>query len=956
MAHSWNDIRERAREFSKEFEDERREHAEARTFWDAFFAVFGLRRRKVASFEVPSRKGDGQGGYIDLLWKGVLLVEHKSAGKDLDRARIQALDYFPGIKDRDLPRFVVVSDFQRIRLYDLEPPDGESGLLEFPLGDLYKHVRSFAFMLGMKAQLKQPEPTVNTKAVLQLATLHDRLAASGYGGVPLELLMTRLVFCFFADDTSIFEKNQFKEWIEANTHENGRDSGARLNEVFEVLNTDSERRSRLLDEDLDAFAYVNGGLFQERIPVAAFDRQMRNDLLDVSKLEWGQISPAIFGAMFQGLMSKVARRKLGAHYTREQNILRAIKPLFLDGLWGEFHAAGRSRPRLLALHQKLRRMNFLDPACGCGNFLVVTYRELRRLELAILRVFYRTQQQQMLPQDLDAQVWVNVDQFHGIEIDQHSAHIARLAMWLTDHQANLLIGQEFGTYYRRLPLVTAPNIVVGDALVVDWQSLLPPSGGDGRAIVHLIGNPPFLGPKNFGRLLAAPQRASLASVLAPLPRNGVLDLVAGWYVKAADYVAGTNVTCAFVSTSSIVQGEQVGPLWQWMLERGIRLHFAHRSFQWTNEATGPAAVDCVIIGFGACDTGRKVIFDYPDPAGEPVAIQASNINPYLVDFDDLVLNARSRPLDDVPEIGIGNKPVDGGYFLFDPEERQAFLQKEPGAASLFRRWLGSDEYLEGSERWCLFVGDTAASELRKLPEVMRQINLVKRWRLGEIPNRKGKAASDEGPAESTAKLAAFPSRFHVTNVPRSAYLILPRHSGENRQYIPIGFVPASTLAGDACLISSDATLYHFGVLTSAMHNAWVRYTCGRLTSRFRYSAKIVYNNFPWPTPSRAAAMRIEKAAQAVLDERERYLSEGQSLKDIYDAEVMPDGLRKTHRALDRAVDAAYTKRGDMTDGDRVKFLFALWKEKIQASAPDLDVVDKISAPRKVGRRAASRRA
>lgn len=924
---SWNEIRARAHAFSKAWQDERREHAEANTFWDQFFQVFGIERRKQASFQEPVKKADGHGGFIDLLWRGVLLVEHKSAGKDLERARAQALDYFPGLKDRDLPRYVVVSDFAKMRLYDLEDESRGKGFLELPLRDLYKHVRAFAFMLGMKAHLDQPEPQVNAKAVLKLAKLHDSLAESGYTGKPLELLMTRLVFCFFADDTSIFEKNQFKEWVEANTREDGADLGARLNEIFEILDQDRPKRSRLLDEDLNAFDYVNGGLFADRIPTAAFNRELRDDLLDVSRLEWGQISPAIFGAMFQGLMSRVERRRLGAHYTRERNILRVIRPMFLDALHAEFEEAGGSKTKLRNLHQKLRRMQFFDPACGCGNFLVVTYRELRKLELAILRKFYRTDQQQMIPADLDQDVWVNVDQFHGIEIDEHSGAIARLAMWLTDHQMNLVIGEEFGTYFRRLPLVTAPNIVVGDALAMDWGQVVPQKGRSGDALVHVIGNPPFLGPKNFGKLLAPAQQESLAEALRPIEKAGVLDLVCGWYVKAAQYIDGTNIPVAFVSTSSIVQGEQVGVLWGWLLAQGIRIHFAHRSFQWSNEASGLAAVDCVVIGFGKFEVMNKVIFDYPDGDGEPVAKLASNINPYLVDFDDMVLTYRNQPISDAPRIGIGCKPVDGGYYLFTPEERAEFLKREPRARSLFRLWLGSDEFLDGTERWCLFVGDASPSELRGMPEVMKQINLVKRWRAGEIPNRKGKKEPN-GPAKDTKEMANRPTKFHVTNIPSDTYIVFPRHSGEKRQYVPLGFCdPSEALVGDACLISAEATPYHFGILMSAMHNAWIRYTCGRLTSRFRYSATIVYNNFPWPNPSAAARTRIEKAAQAVMDVRAAHLKNGQSLADMYDPQVMPDDLRSAHLALDRAVDATYTKKVGMPDDERVRLLFALWQDQ-----------------------------
>lgn len=924
MTKSWNEIREAARGFASQWKDETREAAEGKTFWDEFFRVFGIQRRKLASFEQPVKHTDGNGGFIDLLWRGVMLVEHKSAGKDLTRAAKQALTYFPGIKDRDLPRYVVVSDFRRIRLYDLEPEVSGEAYIEFALTDLHKHVRAFAFMLGMRPKIEAPETLVNRKAVLKLAGLHDKLSASGYTGVPLELLMTRLVFCYFADDTSIFEKNQFKEWIEAHTQEDGSDLGSRLAEVFGILNQDHKLRSTLLSEDLKAFDYVNGGLFAQATSVASFNKSMRDDLLDVSRLEWGQISPAIFGAMFQGLMSKVARRKLGAHYTSERNILRVIEPLFLDQLKNEFSAAVGNKPKLKALHEKLRKIHIFDPACGCGNFLVVAYRELRGLELKILCEFYQAGKQQMLPSELDQEVLVNVDQFHGIEIDNKSAHIARLAMWLTDHQMNLQIGEVFGTYYRRLPLVKAPNIVTADALEIDWHCVLPVAGPDGTGIVYVIGNPPFLGPKNFGAHLAPAQQRSLANELLTVAGSGVLDLVSGWYVKAAKYIANTNVRCAFVSTSSIVQGEQVGVLWSWMLAQGMHIHFAHRSFPWSNEASGQAGVDCVVVGFAAHDTVGKVIYDYPDGKDYVVAMPAAHINPYLVDFEDILLLDRSTPLQPgVPAIGIGNKPIDGGYYLFNNSEKAEFLARESKAEPLFKRWFGSEELLDGIDRWCLYVGDQTPVNLRSLPQVMKQIELVRSFRRGDIANRKGVL---RGTSTDTKAFAETPLVFHVTNMPKSNFLVFPRHSGEKRRYIPIAFCDPSVMVGDACLISSEAELFHFGVLTSSMHNAWVRYTCGRLTSRFRYSKGIVYNNFPWPDAELGARRaKIEEAAQTILDIRGAHFAKGSTLADIYDPTVMPEDLRNSHRALDRAVDGAYGKRAAMNDNDRIKLLFGLWK-------------------------------
>jgi len=929
MALSWNEVRTRARAFSKEWENESSEDAEAKTFWDAFFKVFGVHRRRVATFETPVKKESGQGGFIDLLWKGVLLVEHKSKGKDLDRAGSQAFDYFPGLKDRDLPRYVVVSDFGQIRLYDLDSESGKDEYCEFPLSELYHHVKVFGFMMGMPTQKVRPEAPVNRKAIERLSALHDQLADAGYTGPNLEGLLIRLVFCFFADDTSLFEVQQFYEWVANETSDDGADTGSRLHELFEVLNTEPGKRGKNLSATLAAFPYVNGGLFNDRLAVPSFTREMRDSLLDAGALGWGGVSPAIFGGMFQGLMSKVDRRKLGAHYTRETNILRVIKPLFLDGLWVDFEAGKTSQKKLQTLHAKLRTLRFFDPACGCGNFLVVIYRELRLLELAILREFYKTDKQQQMQNDIDQNVWLNVDQFYGIEIDEKAAHIAKLAMWLTDHQLNLQIGEAFGTYFKRLPLITTANIIYGNALTVDWRSVLPPAMGT----VYVVGNPPFVGAKNMDD----GQRADANAVFGTMRNGGILDFVAAWYVKAAHYIDGTKVRCAFVSTNSITQGEQAGVLWSWLFARGIKIHFAHRTFQWSNEAKGKAAVHCVIVGFAVGDWPSKTLYEYDDIQGDPRATLAKNINPYLVDFDDVVLPRRTKPLFDAPELGIGNKPIDGGFYLFTPEERDAFIAAEPASSSLFRRWIGSDEFLNGFERWCLYVNEASSEALRKMPLVMQRIENVRKFRKGAGPNSDGKMGKKK-PAATTQALGDTPRRFHVENIPTKPYCVVPKVSSEKREFIPLGFEEPSTLASDLLFVVPGADLYDFGILSSTMHNAWIRYTCGRLESRYRYSGTIVYNNFPWPeAPSSSERAVIEAAALAVLTARKAAVG---SLADMYDPNAMDNGLRKAHKTLDKAVDKLYSGGNRMlltTDSQRVVFLFGLYSKRASPAAPSKKV-------------------
>lgn len=902
MPLSWNEIRDRAVAFVREWESESSEDAEAKSFWDAFFQVFGVNRRRLASFEHNVKKAGGKQGFIDLFWPGMLIAEHKSRGKSLDSAFTQATDYFPGLKDGELPRYILVSDFARIRLRNLDNGDET----EFALADLPKNLALFGFIAGYESRAYKEQDPVNIKAAEKLAALHDALRDIGFEGHALEVFLVRILFCLFADDTGIFmPRSAFEDFIRARTSEDGSDLAPRLNQLFQVLNTPPEKRLKNLDEQVAAFPYVNGRLFAEHLPQASFDRAMRDTLLACCELDWGVISPAIFGSLFQGIMDAKARRNLGAHYTSEKNILKLIGPLFMDDLRAEFERIKGQPAKLKAFHDKLGALNFFDPACGCGNFLVISYRELRLLELEVIKRLYSKELQQLSLDAIDQYVKVDVDQFHGIEIEEWPAQIAQVAMWLIDHQMNLKVGAAFGQTVVRIPLVKSANIVHGNALRIDWNEVVP-----AERCSFVLGNPPFIGAK----LLTDTQRADVAVVFNSIPNAGLLDFVAAWYVKASFYLSG-NARAAFVSTNSICQGEQVAGLWGWMLMQGVHIQFAHRTFRWSNEAKGVAAVHCVIVGFAKHPASSPVIFDYDDIAGEPHTLPARRINPYLVDAPVVLLPNRTAPLCGVPDIGIGNKPIDGGHYLFTTEERNAFLTIEPQAEPFFRRWIGSDEFINGWERWCLWLGDCPPATLRQMQESLKRVEAVRQIRL----------ASKSAP---TRKLAATPTRFHVENIPSEPYLVIPKVSSERRPYIPIGFMTPETLCSDLVFIVPNASLYHLGVTSSTAHMAWVRTVCGRLESRYRYSAGIVYNNYPWPIDATEAHRdAIERAAQGVLDARAAFPDA--TLADLYDPLSMPPALVKAHQTLDRAVDAAYVPSGGKktwaSDAERVAFLFEMYQ-------------------------------
>lgn len=915
MPLSWNEIRDRALRFSQEWEGETREHAEAKSFWDAFFRVFGRERRVVASFEHPVKKLDKAAyGFIDLLWKGVLLVEHKSAGKDLAKAETQAFDYIQALvadgREHEVPRYIVVSDFARVALHDLV--DGTS--LVFDLADFRKHVHDFAFIAGYRTVRVDPENPANIKAAEIMAALHDSLEDGGYEGGDLDRLLTRILFCLFAEDTGILDPNTFAGFVENRTAKDGSDLGSRLTEFFQTLNTPEEKRQKRLDEDLAALPYVNGALFDTTLRVAAFDADMREKLIDCAAFDWSAISPAIFGSIFQGVMDPPERRQIGAHYTGEADILKVLRGLFLDDLEAELAAIkslkAKKEHRLKGLHDRIAARRFLDPACGCGNFLILAYRELRRIEQEILVELHTNRLGHVtLTTDIGHLNTVSVEQFYGVELQEFPAEIARVGMWLMDHQMNVSLSEALGQYFVRLPLTGSAHIHSGNALALDWADVLPPDDD-----VLVLGNPPYAGKKEQD----AGQKADMKAVWGGVRGAGILDYVTAWYRRAAAYLQGTKARCAFVSTNSIAQGEQVGVLWRDLYEDwSIKIHFAHRTFAWTSEARGRAHVHVVIVGFGNFDVEAKHIFDYAHVNAQPTVLKVKNINPYLVEGGDTTVTSRRTPINGAPEILYGSMMIDKprkkdpeAGLVLEPAQRQALLADCPELDLYIRRLYGGREFLNGLERWCLWLVDAPPSLVRKSALLKARIEGVRKFRLSS-----GRA--------QTKALAATPTLFGEIRQPDAEYLFIPKVSSETRRYLPMGFLPPDVIASGSALIVPEASLFEFGVLQSAMHNSWMRSVCGRMKSDYQYSNGIVYNNFPWPekVPDKANAA-VVAAAQDVLDIRATFDA---TPAELYDPVAMPAKLAKGHSKLDRAVDRCYRRKKFSNDRERVEHLFGLYE-------------------------------
>ena len=909
MRLSWNEIRARAALFSQEWVDEGYEKGQTQLFYRDFFAIFDLPVRRVAAFEEPVRLLGDRRGFIDLFWKGVLLVEQKSAGRDLTQARAQALSYFPGLKDADLPRYLLLSDFQTFELYDLD----EDESVAFNLADLPQYVEKFGFILGVQKRSFRDQDPVNIKASERVGQLHDALAESGYTQHDLEQFLVRIVFCFFADDTGIFEpRDIFLDLLENRTQDDGSDLGGWLAQLFQVLNTPVNRRSKNLDEDLDSFPYVNGDLFLEPLLIPSFDSAMRQRLIDACHFNWSEISPAIFGSLFQSVMDKDERRAQGAHYTTEKNILKVIEPLFLDELRAEFQHLrdrrdNRRLPELIAFQHRLGRLRFFDPACGCGNFLIISYRELRTLEIEVLKEMRPHGQLDLIAQSLSV---VDVDGFYGIELWEFPVCIAEVALWMMDHIMNNRLSLEFGQTYARIPLEKSPHIRHGDALETDWTTLLPPEGCS-----YVLGNPPFVGAK----FQTEQQRGQVRNIASLGQTGGTLDYVTAWFIKAGEYIQQSAAQIGFVATNSITQGEQVAQLWPLLFDRcKLDIAFAHRTFAWGSDARGMAHVHVVIIGLAKRDASpqEKRLFSYDTPNGEPHESHHTDLSPYLFDASGLtdsriVVKESSQPLNGLPSLLSGSQPIDDGNYIFKADERAAFLQEEPNAEPYLRPFVGSREFLQGGERWILAFQEASPIDLRAMPRVVERMQAVRKFR----------ATSKR---KSTLAIADYPTQYNVNVVPTAPFLVIPEVSSERREYIPIGWLEPPVIPSNLVRIIENANKPLFALLTSTMHMAWLRHIGGRLKSDYRYSIGLVYNTFPVPDVPAERLQRLEPYADTVLAARAAHPNA--TLADLYDPDVMPVDLRRAHRALDGAVDRLYRRSSFSSDRERVEHLLSLYEK------------------------------
>lgn len=899
MRLGWDEIKRRAKAFSEEWKDAHYEKGDTQTFYNEFFEIFGIRRKQVAVYEQRVKLLSDRHGFIDLFWPGTLLVEQKSGRLDLGKAQGQALDYVEGIHPTLQPRWVLTCDFQTWVLLELDT----GNQLTFRLADLHKHITAFDFMLGRKVTFGT-QAGVTIKAAELMGKLHDALEESGYVGHDLEQLLVRLLFCLFADDTGIFQpKDIFLQLVENDTRPDGDDTGRVLNDLFDVLDTPENTRQSTLQGELNAFPYVNGRLFAGRLRTPHFTKAMREHLLDAARHDWSGVSPAIFGSLFQSVMNAKERRAKGAHYTTEANILKVIGPLFLDDLKAELAAiiqrkSGRDKA-LAEFQAKLTRLTFFDPACGCGNFLVVAYREIRRLELDALRAQYGDQQ-------IDAALLarVTVDQFYGIEFEEFPAKIAEVAMWMMDHIANNEINEAFRLNYARIPLKDSAHILHGDALEADWSALLP-----AERCSYIMGNPPFVGKKEQTKV----QKAQIRALFGATNGAGELDFVSAWFERSSRYIAANpRIRVALVSTNSITQGEQVAPLWNRLFSRyRVVIDFAHQTFEWSSEARGKAHVHVVIIGLRhATKDAPCRLFEYPHQAGEPTETSVRRISPYLVEGPPLAVQKSRQPLSPRPLIQKGSEATDFGHLTVSAGE-VGILESSLGFKSEWiKPFIGGDEYINGGLRYCLWLKDASPADLKACPSVLERIKAV------------ADARAESG-KERTREWSRYPTLFTENRQPESRYLLVPKVSSQRRDFIPIGFCEPEVIVSGSAQAIERADVLTFGILTSGMHMAWMRAVGGRTKSDYQYSNSLIYNTFPWPDSTPAQRAKIETLAQAVLDARALHTTS--SLADLYDPDTMPANLRKAHAALDTAVDRLYRPAPFATDRDRVEHLFGRYE-------------------------------
>ena len=913
---SWSEIRKNATAFVKEWSGETYERGESQSFWTELLAVYGVRRRAVARFEAQAKRIDGGTGFIDLFWPGMLIAEQKSAGKDLVAAEDQALAYLNTVTEAEQPRYVITCDFTTFRLRDLEAPPGEDSVVTFALENLPAEAERLGFIAGYQKRAfgSEQQAEASIKAAQIMADLYVELEKSGYDEHESSVFLVRTLFALFADDSGLWERDLFLEYIETRTSQDGSDLGAQLSVLYQTLNRPDDKRLKNADELLLRFPYVNGSVFGEAISIPYFDRAMRDKLLAACHFNWGTISPAIFGSLFQAVKSKAARRELGEHYTTEENILKLIGPLFLDELRQRFVDNQHKLAGLRKLLQDMGELRFLDPACGCGNFLIVAYRELRALELDVLvriQELDRRAQQTALVMDEDDLVRVRMNHFYGIELEEWPATIARTAMFLVDHQANQDMSLKIGQSPDQLPLTESAQITVGNALRTDWNDVLPASEN-----VLVMGNPPFL-----GHATRTPEQAQDLRDVWQRKDIGRLDYATGWYAKALGYFRDVDGRWAFVSTNSITQGEPVPALFGPVLQGGWRIRFAHRTFPWTSEAPGSAAVHCTIIGFDRAKIPAARLFSYERGSSEPAETPAQNINPYLVDGPNVLVDQRRTPLSpNLPETTFGNMPRDGGHLVVEPDE-YGEVMADPVAAKYVRKYIGAREFMRNLDRWCYWLVDLDPNDEERSTILSLRLEAVREFRSAST-------------ASSTRGMAATPHLFGQRSQPTTDYICLPSTVSERRSWFTVGSLPASTIVSNAVFKAEDPDGLLFALASSSMFITWQKSIGGRLKSDIRFSNTLVWNNLPLPEVDEDLRQKIIAAGKGVLEARA--LRPERSLADHYNPLVMAPELLMAHRTLDRVVDKAFgCKVFDPTMQDRQETLFARYAELTSAGQLDL---------------------
>ena len=916
-----------AKKFSQDWQGKGYEKGESQKFWlDLLCNVYGV--QDFANFvyfenQIKEQFTDKTiTNFIDVYIPSTkVMIEQKSQDKDL-RSPIkqsdgsllnpfqQARKYIAGLPLSQHPRWVVTCNFKSFLVYDMENPNGEPE--EILLENLEKEYYRLSFLTDAGNIHLKKELEISKKAGDIIGEIYDAILKQYKDAdnpspatlKSLNMLCVRIVFCLYAEDAEIFgHKSMFGDYLKQQEAKNLRRA---LLDLFQVLDQKEDERDEYLEESLAAFPYVNGGLFTEEdktIPQLTEEIKELLVLHASSEFDWSEISPTIFGAIFESTLNPETRRSGGMHYTSIENIHKVIDPLFMDELWKEFNelkqikATNTRISKIKEFHKRLSTLKFLDPACGSGNFLTETYLSLRRLGNECIKAELNIGEGELsLAYNDDDLIQVSIQQFYGIEINDFAAVVAKTALWIAESQMLKETAKILNKDLNFLPLKSYVNIVEGNALRIDWETVVPKS-----ELNYILGNPPFVG----ARLMSEEQKNDVISVWGNIKNIGNVDYVSCWYKKSADMMKDTNIRTALVSTNSITQGEQVAIMWKPLMESGIYINFAYRTFRWDSEANIKAHVHCVIVGFSYQKQSENLLF-----LNETQVSKCKNINGYLVDAENVFIESRTKPLCNVPEIGIGNKPIDDGNYLFKESEMKEFIKKEPLAEKYFKKWLGADEFINRYYRYCLWLGNCSPAELRKMPECLKRIENVKKFRLSSK-------------SKPTQKLADTPTHFHVENMPDNNYLLIPRVSSEKRRYIPLGYIDKDILCSDSVHITSNSSIFDFGILTSNVHNAWMRAVCGRLKSDYRYSKDIVYNNFPWCNPTAEQKAKIEQTAQAILDARAKYPES--SLADLYDELTMPPELRKAHQANDRAVMAAYGFSVKMTESECVAELFKMYE-------------------------------